>query len=41
MGPLAGRKAVRLLEAGQPVLGVRLADDEKRPGLLADGEPAL
>jgi hypothetical protein len=39
--PRAGRKVIRLVEAGEPVFGISFADDEERRFLLADGEPAL
>jgi hypothetical protein len=41
LGPLAGREAIRLFEAGEPVFGVSFADDEERRRLLADGEPVF
>ena len=39
--PHAGREALSLLEAGEPVFGIFFADDEERSSLLAHGEPAI
>jgi hypothetical protein len=41
LGPGAGREAITLLEAGQPVLGVLFADYEKRRLYLPHGERAF
>ena len=38
LGPLAGREAIRPVEAGEPVFGISFAHDEERRRLLAHGE---